>query len=86
MHTIGPKEAEEWLVYLPSEQSTTCPLCGARTDILSETYSSKMEVTTHFGMGRTDIWSETCWSQVHQCLDHRCGYRFVVEFDEEDEI
>jgi hypothetical protein len=86
MHTGGPKVAEEWLVYLPSEQPTTCPLCGARTDILSETYSSMIQVTVYFGTSKTDRLSETYLSQVHQCLDPRCRYRFVVEFDEEDEL
>ncbi|WP_209320110.1 hypothetical protein [Flavobacterium denitrificans] len=46
-------------MFLSSEQPTTCPTCGNRTEILEEFE----------------------FSQKHKCLNTECSFKFILEFD-----
>lgn len=51
-------------IFLSSDQPTTCPKCGNRTEIVKD-----FEV-----------------SQLHKCPSPGCYFKFILEFDVEDEI
>lgn len=55
---------EELEVFLSSDQLTTCPICGLRTEIVSESENN----------------------QLHKCLSQNCNFKFILEFENEDEL
>ncbi len=55
---------EELEVFLSSDQPTTCPKCGRRTEIVSEVENT----------------------QLHKCPSPNCSFKFILEFENEDEL
>jgi hypothetical protein len=51
-------------IFLASDQPTTCPKCGTRTEIINDLETS----------------------QLHECASKECSFRFILEFEEEEEL
>jgi hypothetical protein len=55
---------EELEIFLSSDQPTTCPKCGNRTEIIGDL---------------TIV-------QDPRCLSKDCGFKFILEFDYDNEL